>query len=194
MIVGAVVGVLLLACPTSGPKNAHLHWSDAATMVSPDCRWSVEVKPLPGDSDAAVLLTNVKTGAVRQLFVLARDGAVHWSADGQTLVVRYDEFSNHYRVMVFSPLDAWQTDTAALEVDRRIRADIEHTLAPTARILSYFPRFVSFTPGGAAIMSVGVVTVNGETGPTTRHCFGYVVTPSPLSIHARHEVSCQTDA
>jgi hypothetical protein len=189
VMMAALVGALVL-CPRPGPANAHIHWSAAVRTVSPDCRWAIAVTPLAGDSDAAVSLVNAATGAARVVFTLARDAWVHWAPDGRTLVIQHDEFSNHSHLMVFSPLDALPSDSVALEADRRMRADIERQIGPGVEIVEYFPRFVGFR-GGAVVAAVEVATVAGETGPKTRRCFGYTITPDPVAFQARPGAICQ---
>jgi hypothetical protein len=179
-------------CAAPGPRNLRIHWSEHYRVGSPDCRWWVEITPAPEDSEvgAEVVLADHATGAVRARFLLDRDGVLHWSADGQTLVVDNEAFSNHYRLMLFRPLDDGRSDSAAFEVDRVIRSDVEHQLTPGAVIEFYFPRFESFSDG-AVIVSVGVITARHGTGPLTERCFGYAITPQPLTLARRERASCQ---
>jgi hypothetical protein len=192
MIFHVLMAGLLGACPTAGPRNLRIHVSEHYRVASPDCRWWVEITPPADDSDAGaqVVLADHGTGAVRDRFVLDRDGVLHWSADGQTLVVDNEAFSNHYRLMMFRPVESGQSDSAAFEVDRVIRADVERRLTPGAVIEFYFPRFESFSDG-AVVVSVSVITAQRGAGAFTEWCFGYAVTPRPLALARREGASCQ---
>jgi hypothetical protein len=95
--------------------------------------------------------------------------------------------------MLFRPLDGGQSDASALEIDRRIRSDVEHRLPSGAVIESYFPTVARFADG-RLIVAVGVTTAQHDAGRFSHWCFGYAVAPASLAIRARRSgVTCQVD-
>jgi hypothetical protein len=199
VIMGLVGGLLMLVggsspCASPGLAEVRVHFTDAGTWLSPDCRWSVEIRP-PEDtseSPAQVVLRNQETGRARPLFQFERDGVLYWGPDHETLVVDDEAYGNHYRLMLFRPLEAGQSDATAREIDRRIRSDVMRRLPAGAVIESYFPKFAGFA-GGLVIVSVGVVTAQHDAGRFSHWCFGYAVAPASLAIQQRDGVTCQTD-
>jgi hypothetical protein len=183
LIVGAIFASQP-SCVSPGAREAHLHWSDRKTVMSPDCRWSLTITPLPGDSDGLVTLKDNRAGISRPLFRLERDAQLYWSPDRVTLFVENMEAPDDTRLMLYSPLGAGQTDSTAVDIDRLIRSDVDRHLKGKPDILFYYPRFVAFT-GGAIVISVGVVTIGAQEGPSTAHCFGYSIVPDPLAIRQR---------
>jgi hypothetical protein len=184
LMLGAVFATHQPPCASPGARQAHIHWSDRKTVVSPDCRWSVQVTPLPGDSDGLVTLKDNVAGLSRPLFRLERDGALYWGPDGTTLLVENREAADNYRLMLYSPLGADESDSTAFAMDRIVLSDIEHRLREQPEIELYYPRFVAFT-GGAIVVAVGVVTDRAQPGPSTAQCFGYSIAISPLGIQRR---------
>ncbi len=165
---------------THQPNNpVQIQWSESKELQSPDCRWSIEVRPLKrADGPASVYLKNRAGGAERLLFRLNRDGVIHWREDGESLVVEDMRFSNSYRLLLFDMAKP-ESEPDALKINNEIRADVEHELKPGEKINYYFPRFVAWA-GSGLVVSVGLTTVNGQTGPFAPHCFGYgVATQSP---------------
>lgn len=92
-------------------------------------------------------------------------------------------FSNRYRLLLFDLARPDQSETEALHIDELVRAETQRQLPPAAKINYYFPQFVRWS-GPDVIVSVGLVTVNGETGPFTARCYGYRLGINPLEVHA----------
>jgi hypothetical protein len=197
VIVWLVVGVVALSggaspCASPGLAEVRVHFTDAGRWLSPDCRWSVEVRP-PEDtseSPAQAVLRNEETGRTRLLFRFERDWVLYWGPDHETLAVDDEAYGNHYRLLLFRPLDADQSEASALEIDRRVRSDVMHRLPSGAVIESYFPKFVRFADG-RVIVSVGVITAQHDVGRFSHWCFGYAV--SQTELQRQDTVTCQMD-
>jgi hypothetical protein len=171
------------ACPIRAARSARIHWSEAQSVASPNCHWLVQIRP-SGDSPADVTVGRLPKGPQRLLFTLNRDGIIHWGpAQSDRLLLEDQQFSNTYRLRLFD-LETAESGKATLEINERVREDVEGRLKPTEKINYYFPRFVSWDTGGQLVISVGVVTVFGASGPFTRHCFGYEIKISPLEIRS----------
>lgn len=187
-------------CSPHPSVPVQVHWSETYELQSPDCRWHIEIRPAEGGDGPARAYIRSRSGeASRLLFELDRDGIIHWGTDGDSLLLEDMRFSDHYFLLVFSPLTAPQSEEGAQQIDKEIRADVERKLKPNENIAYYLPRYVAWTEGGLAV-SVGVVTVKGQSGPFTDHCFGYEVatetsklkvTLTEDDLKKRYHASCQ---
>jgi hypothetical protein len=167
-----------------GPST-EIHWSERKQIQSPDGRWRIDVVPARGDEDkpAVVFLEGGPGNTRRVLFNLNRHGVLHWAPENHWLVLEDQEWSNSYRLLLFDLLST-QPEATALRINTAIEADTRRVLGPDERINYYFPKFVKWSQG-VVIVSVGVVTVRGKTGPFTPHCTGYVVSLEGHRIRAR---------
>jgi hypothetical protein len=127
-----------------------------------------------GEGPAKVTITNRGLPGKRTSFVVSRDASVHWSSSERSLFVEDMHYSDTYRVLIFDLLASFPSETLALKVNATVRKTFESTLAKGDRVIYYLPRFVAWQRN-TAVISLGVTTVHGETGPFTPHCVGYVV-------------------
>ena len=189
----AIVSGVLLAqsadspCRVSGVAiSATIHWSEPTTLFSPRCRWVLDVRANNSDDGASVYLRRRDTRPSRLLFRLNRDATVHWSADGGTLFVDDQTWSDAYRVLLFDfdTSDLSASITRGTLIDKRIRAEVERTLSPGERVQFYFPRFVAWEDGNV-VVHVEFATSRTIPGPLTRRCVGYAIAKTSAIIRAR---------
>jgi len=170
-------------CTASPNETVQIHWSETKRVFSPNCKWVLDIRSVGEDGPAVAYIHEVKQGVPRHLFEVSRDAVIHWDKLEADLLVEDMEFSNRYRLMLFEPLNGYQSQKEALRIDDTIRADVEHNLKPRENIIYYLPKFVAWTDGGL-VVSVGVITVDGHSGPFTSRCVGYEVAARPIKIMA----------
>lgn len=186
---GYICFLIPLFCTVTVPiwaAECHLHskaseisWSERQSIVSPDCRWVLDV--IPGKDDLAQALLRSRNGkTVLPLFSVMRSGVVYWN-DKDLMVFEDRRYSNEYRLQVFNLRDLSHESASALQFDKLVRERIQQELGASQRVAYYFPKFAAWTEMGFAI-SVGVMTTHGGVGPFTFHCYGFELAPHPARI------------
>jgi hypothetical protein len=186
-LVLAIFGTLFIAanegadiCSADASTSVRIHWSERQDIQSPHRRWSVQICPTEnGPADA--YLKSPSSNDRRLLFRLNRDGIINWGKDDNWLLLEDQQFSNTYRLMLFKLSDTAESETEAIRINQEIRADVQLRLMPTENINYYFPKFAAWDDG-EAVISVGIMAVNGKLGPFSPHCFGYKIKTRPLKI------------
>ena len=151
------------------------------------------------DAPADVYVKSRADNVPRLLFKLNRDGTIYLGNGNGLLLLEDQQFSNTYRLLLFDLDTATQSETDALRISKDVRSDIIRKLSPGEDINYYFPKFIAWAARDVVI-SVGVVTVTGNSGPFTPHCFGYEIGTHPIHIKSvlsetdlkrRYGASCQ---
>ena len=170
------------ACRPQPATSAQIRWSESKDIRSPNCQWSLLIRPTKPEDGPADVYLSTRTGNVRRLlFKSNRDGTIHWGNGNSRLLVEDKQFSNSYRLLLFDLSKKNQTEADALQINKEIRSDVENKLRPSENIVYYFPKFVAWEARGV-IISVGIVVVNGKSGPFTSYCFGYQMGIQPIQI------------
>ncbi len=180
-IFAALAGGQQSSCsPVSRPVS--ISWSDRAELRSPACKWIVSVNPDASGQDgpADLILQNVASDKSHLIAKVNRDAVIHWNPDGNGLLLEDMAYSDHYRLLLFDPLSESSSESEATDLDKLIRKQVEENLG-TSENINYLPRYVSWNRAGL-IVSIGVVTIHGSSGPFTPHCYGFKIRVNPLSI------------
>ena len=189
----ALLALVISKSFADGSLNpAHIHWSTPATLLSPEGRWMLHVKPSDADDeDADVYISRTGNQAQSQLFKLQRDAEVYWRADQDQMVVLDEKSSDEYRLLIFDLKKP--SEHAALKLNGEIAQDIkEHLMSGDQehlmsgdQITYYFPRVSTWIGKADILTTVGAVTVHNGAGPFTAHCFGYIADVGSQQIKSR---------
>ncbi len=182
------IGLLLVSaeahggpCTPSADQAVRIHWSETRIVFSPSCKWALEIDSIGTDGPAKVRIRKIGGGPPHFLFAVRRDAEVRWAGNDTALVVRDMQFSDRYNLLLFDPIDAYQDQKKALWINNVIREAVKHELKPRDNLTYYLPDLVQWK-NGKVVVSVGVVTVTGDSGPFTSHCFGYEIGRQSLRI------------
>jgi hypothetical protein len=182
-------------------KPVSISWSERSEFRSPNCKWIIAVNPgsTGGDGPADLVLKSAESGASHLIAKVNRDAIIHWSRDGNAFLLEDMAYSDHYRLLLFDPLSESSSESEATSLDKLIRKKVEDSLGTNEQINYYLPRYVAWSTAGL-VVSIGVVTVHGSSGPFTPHCYGFTVGTKPLTIRAslsstelkkKYKTSCQ---
>lgn len=179
------IAMLLAQGPTLGAQissgKAEIHWSERADILSPDRNWLLKVSP-QGEDGPAVVSIQRATGRKRYvLFRLQRDASFLWSSDSTSLIIEDRPFSDHSRLILFQAPFLSKSEQGVLTVDRIVKAAAKRSLSPGENINYYLPEVVGWKEGHW-LVTAGVTTVRGDSGPFTSHCSGYLVVKNGSTI------------
>ena len=175
----------LHACAARVQENARLHWSMPARVPAPNRRWQIEVTPKLDDSEnrTPVSLTLCDGSASWPLFTLQRSARVHWSADGEQLLVINEPLSGTRQLLFFSirgaRTGAQVVPTSALE--KVVTDTIAHRIGAQRHVDFYLPKLVSWR-GRELVLSVGGHTSVDSNGPLESYCFGVALDSETFQV------------
>ena len=177
--------VPLHACAARVQENARLHWSMPARVPAPNRRWQIEVTPKLDDSEnrTPVSLTLCDGSASWPLFTLQRSARVHWSADGEQLLVINEPLSGTRQLLFFSirgaRTGAHVVPTSALE--KVVTDTIAHRIGVRKSVEFYLPKLLSWR-GRELFLTVGGQSSAAPSGPFESYCFGVALDSETFQV------------
>ena len=173
--------VLLLATVADGSAGEarfqHLNVGERSRLASPDGVWQLAVSPAYPMSDRGgtpVVVRRRGASKANVLLVLHRDAFVYWGRN--RLLIVDAPYADYTRVHLFQLQPTGRVTPLAgkPDLDTSIGDRFKATLRRADQIVFYYPWVASWT-GSRLLLTLGVTTVQGSTGPMTPHCYRITV-------------------
>jgi len=124
-----------LKCGDYAPQ--HMHVSESEKFVSPDCKWTVNIKSDPVGNNPAKGAIVGKNGKILYTFSVKRDAYLYWTSDNKFVVVDDLAGSDYNYVFVRKLFGKYKT----YSIGEFVKKDVMAKIGVGSDIYHYYPKY-----------------------------------------------------